>query len=98
MNDRLIGNAVMKLLDDLGLHDVRKLAQITACWREIVGDGLVEITEPVFIREGILHVQVSNHSWAQELHMLKPKFIEKINSTLGDSVVRDLRFKVRPNL
>jgi len=90
-----IGVTIHALLDTLGLADIRKSALIFSRWKDIAGEQLFGKVEPERYRRGILHLSVSSHSWSQELQFLKPQFIEKINSFLGEEVVKDIRFKVR---
>ncbi|MFH1832259.1 MAG: DUF721 domain-containing protein [bacterium] len=41
-----------------------------------------------------LHVGVTHPAWAQEIRLLSPILIEKINAFLGKNYIKDIRFKV----
>ncbi len=95
MRTEKIGTTLEALLETLGLADVKRSALIFSRWADIAGDALEKTVEPEQFRKGVLHLSVSNHAWAQELHFLKPTFIEKINSMLGENIVTDIRFRVK---
>ncbi|RMG57669.1 MAG: DUF721 domain-containing protein [Deltaproteobacteria bacterium] len=95
MKDTLIGKGVFDVLERAGLREVSRAARIIAAWENIVGEGLVDVVKVSSLRGGVLNLIVSNHSWAQELHLLKPKIIEKVNDYLGEPAVQDIRFRVR---
>jgi predicted nucleic acid-binding Zn ribbon protein len=40
----------------------------------------------------VLSVQVSNSTWRYELTMRKQEMISKLNTLLGEEVVKDVRF------
>jgi len=63
-------------------------------WPEIVGEKLVYQTRPKKLKNKILFLSVSNPIWAQELNFIKDKLIKKINQTLKQKIVRDIRFQV----
>lgn len=95
MDKERIGGTVLRLLENLGLKDVKECALIISKWDQIAGEGLLHLVKPESLRCGILHLSVSNHSWAQELQLQKPIFLKKINKALGVEAVKDIRFKVR---
>ncbi|NIS76030.1 MAG: DUF721 domain-containing protein [Deltaproteobacteria bacterium] len=95
MKTEKIGETVLSLLENLGLKDAKKCALIISQWEEIAGEGLINLVKPESFRFGTLHLSVSNHSWAQELQLLKPQFLKKVNGILGKEAVKDIRFKVR---
>lgn len=95
MGAEKIGGTILNVLEDLGLRDAKKCAIIISRWDKIAGEGLKNLVNPERYRHGILHISVMNHSWAQELQMLKPQFLKKINAEIGKDVVKDIRFQVQ---
>jgi hypothetical protein len=95
MKTEKIGGTVLGILENLGLNDAKKCAMIISHWDTIAGEGLTNLAKPESFRYGTLHLSVSNHSWAQELQLMKPQFIQKVNGILGKEAVKDIRFKVR---
>ncbi len=61
-------------------------------WDEVVGAAIAERARPQRLREGVLVVQVSSHTWMQELQFLKDEIRRKLNARLGAALIRDLQF------
>ncbi len=62
-------------------------------WKEIVGDELIKYTNPSYIKNGILFIDVKNSMWAHHLTFLKRDIIDKINRKIKKNAVKDLRFR-----
>ncbi len=62
-------------------------------WKEIVGDELIRYTNPSYIKNGILFIDVTNSMWAHHLTFLKRDIIDKVNRKIKKNVVKDLRFR-----
>lgn len=71
-----------------------KAYSILGKWREIVGSAVAEHSQPRLIRNRILFIDVSHPTWMQQLQFLKPTLLDKINSSLGEFLIQDIRFKV----
>ena len=71
------------------------LARVQRVWRETAGATLMEEAEPVSERDGTVTMACRSAVWAQELTMLAPDLVERLNGVLGEAAVRDLRFVVR---
>ncbi|MBC7332912.1 MAG: DUF721 domain-containing protein [Actinobacteria bacterium] len=79
-----------------GLNIERKIrqAKLFNHWCEIVGENISKKTEPRKLVNGVLYIQVVNSMWANELSLMCPKLIEKINSFVGEDVVKQIKFRV----
>ncbi len=62
-------------------------------WEEIVGTEIYKKTKPERITGGTLYLSVSTSIWANELSLMSDKLIEKINSFIGEEVVKNIRFR-----
>jgi predicted nucleic acid-binding Zn ribbon protein len=51
--------------------------------------------QPVSERDGVVSVACRSSVWAQELELLGPELLDKLNAALGDPAVAQLRFKAR---
>jgi predicted nucleic acid-binding Zn ribbon protein len=71
-----------------------KIYSVLGAWREIVGDSVALHTQPRWIRNRILFLDVSHSTWIQQLQFLKPTLLEKINHFLGESHIQDIRFRL----
>ena len=75
------------------LEPATALARVQGCWAEAVGDVVSSEAQPVSERDGTVSVACRSSVWAQELELLGPELVEKLNAALGDDVVTALRFK-----
>lgn len=65
-------------------------------WNEIVGEALAKKSWPDKYERGTVYVAVAGSAWAQELRMLKPKILSRIDGMIKDrGLVSDIRFGVR---
>jgi predicted nucleic acid-binding Zn ribbon protein len=75
------------------------LARVQRAWRDTAGATVVEEAEPVSERAGTITVACRSAVWAQELSLLSPDLIERLNKALeapsDTPSVRELRFVVR---
>ena len=76
----------------LPLQQAWKL-DLLQCWPEIVGDLCDKIKVEKICDDGTLVVGVTNSAWMQEAYFLSPILLKKINATLAQTEVKQLRFK-----
>ena len=55
------------------------LALIALIWKDIVGDILAERSAPEKYEHHVLFVKVLNSTWMQELILIKPMIISRLN-------------------
>lgn len=72
----------------------RQLPISLARWRQAVGPRIADRARPIALERGILIVKVATSVWANELAMLAPQIIGKLEDlALG---IKSLRFRVGP--
>jgi predicted nucleic acid-binding Zn ribbon protein len=76
-----------------GLEPATALGRVQGCWVEAVGDVVGKETQPVSERDGVVTVACRSAVWSQELELLGPELVAKVNAALGDDSVSQLRFK-----
>jgi predicted nucleic acid-binding Zn ribbon protein len=76
-----------------GLAPATVLARVQGCWADAVGDVVSSEARPVSERDGVITVACRSSVWAQELELLGPELLDKLNALLGDAAVAQLRFK-----
>jgi predicted nucleic acid-binding Zn ribbon protein len=76
-----------------GLEPATTLARVQGVWADAVGDVVSSEARAVSERDGVVTVACRSSVWAQELEMLGPDLLEKVNAALGDQSVAQLRFK-----
>jgi predicted nucleic acid-binding Zn ribbon protein len=76
-----------------GLAPATLLARVQGCWADAVGEVVSSEAKPVSERDGVVTVACRSSVWAQELELLGPELMGKVNAALGDGAVAQLRFK-----
>lgn len=67
------------------------LADVQRAWPEVVGAAIAAEAAPVSERAGVLTVSCSAAVWAQELDLMAPAILERLNARLSGSQVARLR-------
>ena len=75
------------------LEPATTLARVQGCWADAVGELVSSEAHPVSERDGVVSVACRSSVWAQELELLGPQLLAKVNAALGDNAVTQLRFK-----
>ena len=72
------------------------LADVQCVWPRAVGDAVAAESEPTGERDGVLVVTCSSAVWAQELDLMGPELVTRLNAALGRDGVRALRCRTTP--
>ena len=87
---RLLSNALDNVLPDVAPATL--LAQVQAAWKEVAGDRMAAAATPVSERDGVVTVACESGVWAQELDLLAPDLLSRLEAALGARSVTRLRF------
>ena len=95
------GELLEKLLQNYGLD--KKLQQYRALviWDEVVGPQIAARARPSKIRGSVLEVCVDQPAWMQQLQLMKPQILRKLNEQLGEGEIKEIflkRGKVPPRM
>jgi predicted nucleic acid-binding Zn ribbon protein len=72
------------------------LAQVQRAWREAVGETIAAQAQPVAERGGVLTVSCEASVWAQELDLMGPELVERLNSSLTNGSLTRLKCVATP--
>jgi predicted nucleic acid-binding Zn ribbon protein len=86
---RHLALALDQIRDDLEPQSL--LAEVQRVWREAVGAAIAVEAEPTAERGGVLTVSCSASVWAQELDLMSPAILERLNQSLRTGRVSRLR-------
>ena len=86
---RPIGGALEQIRDQLAPQTL--LAQVQRVWAQAVGPGIAAEAQPTAERAGMLVVSCSASVWAQELDLMAPTILERLNHALGAECLTRLR-------
>ncbi|TYO96067.1 uncharacterized protein DUF721 [Geothermobacter ehrlichii] len=93
------GSIAAELLSSRG-YDL-KLRQYRAwqVWERVVGPQIARHARPLRIRDSVLEVRVDQPVWMQQLRMMAPQILQRLNQALGEKLITDIywrRGKVEP--
>jgi hypothetical protein len=87
------GDLLDALLVGWGLDTRLQQYRALVVWDEVVGPQIAARTRPEKIRDGVLEVCVDQPTWMQQLQLLKPQILAKLNARLGDAPLREIYLK-----
>lgn len=80
-----------------GLRPASALGDVQRVWVTVVGASIAEQAEPTAVHEGVVTVTCSSSTWAQELDLLAPEYVPRLNAALGSERVLRLRCQAAPS-
>ena len=86
---RPVGQAISALAERLAPQT--PLAEVQRVWEAAVGAVVAAQAEPTGEREGVLVVTCSSAVWAQELDLMAPDLLARLNAHLDGAELRRLR-------
>lgn len=85
----MLDAALRSLADDLAPQTL--LADVQRAWAGVVGPSIAAQAEPTAERGGVVTVSCAASVWAQELDLMAPQIIERLNDALPGGGVSRLR-------
>jgi predicted nucleic acid-binding Zn ribbon protein len=73
------------------LSPATTLARVQQIWEPAAGPAIAASARPTGEREGVLTVSCEAAVWAQELELIAPELIPRLNAALGREAIRELR-------
>ena len=67
------------------------LAAVQEAWEGVAGAAISLAARPTAERGGVLTVTCSAAVWAQELDLMAPELLPRLNAALGREALRELR-------
>ena len=91
-----IGDAIKSYTAGAGLARRIDLAQVVEEWPKLVGPQIAAVTRADSVTpDGILRVRVVSAAWANELSLMMPKIMAKLNAGRRGRI-RELRYITGP--
>jgi predicted nucleic acid-binding Zn ribbon protein len=91
---RPLDGALGQLRDELAPQTL--LADVQQAWPAAVGPAIAAEARPTAERAGVVTVSCSASVWAQELDLMAPTILERVNHALGAQRVIRLRCVATP--
>lgn len=87
-----IGNLLASLTSDRNWTRALNRHRLFTFWEEAVGREVAAHARPKVIRKEVLHVEVTDSVWMQQLHLQKGALLAALNRRLGADELTDIRF------
>jgi predicted nucleic acid-binding Zn ribbon protein len=84
-----MGLAFGELADELAPETL--LAEVQRVWPRAVGDAISAEAQPTAERGGVVTISCSASVWAQELDLMAPQIVARLNGSLARGSVQRLR-------
>jgi len=65
-------------------------------WEKIVGEHIAARARPAWIKKNTLWLHVNAPVWSQEIQLIKPELLGKIQDRFPDTVIQDIRCLHKP--
>ena len=88
------GDAILALADQIA--PLTPLSEIQRAWKMVAGDAIARNAQPTAERAGTVTITCASSVWAQELDLLSPDLIERLNDALSACSVTSLRCQAAP--
>jgi RNA polymerase subunit RPABC4/transcription elongation factor Spt4 len=83
-----------KLIDgNPGIPRVLWEFKIASAWAKINPPNVAQNSSPDKLVGGVLYINARNSAWAQQINLMKPEIILKLNAFIGERAVGDIRLK-----
>jgi predicted nucleic acid-binding Zn ribbon protein len=86
---RTLSNALERL--NTTLAPATTLARVQAAWEGATGPAIAAAARPTAERDGVVTVLCEASVWAHELELMSAQLVERLNATLGEQAIRELR-------
>jgi predicted nucleic acid-binding Zn ribbon protein len=91
--DRL-SHTLGRMLKARGLGGRLDEYRVFGQWEKSVGQVIASHAQPQAVRGKKLTLVVDSPAWMQQLSLLKPQIVEKVNSTLGKETIKEITLRL----
>ena len=85
-----VGSLLKQLLNEPGIGEQITRHQAWLIWDKLVGEQIAARARPLKLRKGVLEVQVDHPVWMQQLQLMKPQILAKINAKIPNAGITDI--------
>lgn len=89
-----LASTIEKILNDRGWGAKLKEYRVFSLWRKAVGPGIARHAQPAAIRGKRLTVVVDSSAWMQQLSLMKPEVLSRVNDRLGPDGIESITLKL----
>lgn len=88
-----LGSVLADLVERYGYRERLDAARAVEAWPEVVGEAIANVTDQVWMRNGVLHVKVRSAAWRHQLQFQRAEWRARMNEHLGREVVDEVAFR-----
>jgi hypothetical protein len=92
-NAQPIGVAITQFLKENKLDGRMNETHLIQAWSSVLGNAVSNYTTSIFVKNRILHVQLSSSVLRQELQMSRERIVFRLNEFVGKEVITDIIFR-----
>lgn len=85
---------LVQMLKAQGLESRLQEYRVFGQWEKAVGKVIARHAQPCSLRGKKMTLVVDSPAWMQQLTLLKPEIVEKVNRRLGHNAIRDIMLKL----
>ncbi|OEU61388.1 MAG: hypothetical protein BA870_10510 [Desulfuromonadales bacterium C00003094] len=85
-----VGAVIGKLFQQRGMEDKMRRYRAWQLWDKVVGPQIAARARPSRMRDNTLEVWVDHAVWMQQLQLMKPKILARLNAALGEDLIQDI--------
>ncbi len=89
-----LGTTIEKMLNRRGLASKLKEYRLFGQWEQAVGAVIARHAQPSAIRAKKLTVTVDSSAWMQQLSLLRPEILSRVNACLGEEAVEAITLRL----
>jgi predicted nucleic acid-binding Zn ribbon protein len=87
------GAVLDALTRNMGVRERLEPYRAWKVWAEVVGPQTAQHAQPFRLRGGVLEVRVDHPVWMQQLQLLKPRILERLNLAIAPGVLEDIHLR-----
>ncbi|MBN2645458.1 MAG: DUF721 domain-containing protein [Desulfuromonadaceae bacterium] len=84
------------LFGNLGISSRIEQHRVWFIWEKVVGPQIAAHARPARIRDNMLEIRVDHPVWMQQLQLLKPRILAKLNAELKGPPIDSLYLRRKP--
>lgn len=88
-----LGNVLNRFLREEGLETPLNEFRLIEAWEKVLGPGVANYTENLFIRNQVLYVHLTSAVLREELMMGRELLVKSLNQYVGATVISNIIFR-----
>lgn len=87
-----IGDLIRQYLREEGLETPLNQQRLISAWGVVLGNGILNYTADIFIKNQTLWVKITSSVIRQELSYAREQIVRRLNNHVGAQVITEIKF------